>query len=89
VKKKRESEGLMKIKPEHVQAITEFISNIVLKHPKEIEEHAKKVSPMRLRWDVFNRAVPFYSTIRKEIYEYANDEHIDTLLRKIFGHKKK
>lgn len=43
----------------------------------------------RFRWDVLN-AVPFQT--RKDwfnkIYEYANDDHVDTALRKYFGHEK-
>lgn len=44
---------------------------------------------MRFRWDVLF-AVPFEE--RKEwfdlIYPYANDDHVDTALKKYFGHEK-
>lgn len=44
---------------------------------------------IRFRWDVLF-AVP--SEERRDwfdkIYEYANDGHVDTALRKYFGHKK-
>lgn len=76
----------MKIKPEHAAQVSKLIEVLVAENAREIEKHAAKVSPKRLRWDVFNLAVP-YDPLIKKIYEYANDDHIDTLLRQIFKHK--
>ena len=45
----------------------------------------KGLSHMRLRWDVAYRAgLPPW--ICANIYPYANDNHVDTALRSIFGH---
>lgn len=46
---------------------------------------AAKDRAMRYRWDALNasRAVAPLSDLTREIYEYANDEHIDTALRAI------
>ncbi len=48
-----------------------------------VEQYAKSVSPERLRWEVFFNAVLQHPI--RQIYVYANDNHIDTLLRKIFS----
>ena len=46
---------------------------------------AAKDRAMRYRWDALNasRAVAPLSDLTRAIYEYANDEHIDTALRSI------
>lgn len=43
----------------------------------------------RFRWDVLF-AIPFEERRDwfKKVYEYANDDHVDTALRKYFGHEK-
>ncbi len=74
----------MKIHPKHVTEVTDLVSEFVSAHFQEVEEYAKHVSPERLRWDVFRKAVPQH--LISQIYGYANDEHIDTLLRRIFSH---
>lgn len=43
------------------------------------------LSLMRFRWDIFHAAVP--QPWKKKVYEYADDRHIDTALRRLFGHK--
>ncbi len=72
----------MKIKPEHANEVTALISEFISAHSQEVAKRAQSVSPERLRWDVFFVAVPEH--LVSEIYKYAHDDHIDTLLRRIF-----
>lgn len=48
-----------------------------------------QVSLERTRWNILH-LVPNEPRIKwcNEVYEYLNDSHIDTALRKIFGHEK-
>lgn len=75
----------MKIKPEDAEKVTDLISVFIAQNDEAVKRHAAKVSPKRLRWDIYNAAVP-YDPVIKQIYAYANDDHIDTLLRKVFKH---
>lgn len=46
-----------------------------------IKEGKSKDVEMRLRWDAFHAAK--HGGILSALYAYANDEHIDTALKKI------
>lgn len=81
----------MKILPEHVQYIKERLSIVTkdeyYKHLTNVVEGRAGRKPndlaRRLRWDFYYVCVPPKWTC-DNIYPYANDDHIDTLLRKIF-----
>lgn len=38
----------------------------------------------RARWDIYHRYVSH--DLRKQLYVYLNDNHIDSAMRNIFGH---
>ncbi len=73
----------MKIKPEHIEVMFHAIGN-ASKAPTRATYRELGLSAMRWRWDVARSAglTPFFC---KEIYQYANDNHIDTALRSILG----
>lgn len=78
----------MKIKPEHFNKLSKMINGLpekpVLKDYKEA-----RLSNTRFRWDFFwlanqNNKEDMRCLV-KEMYEYMNDDHIDTALKKIVG----
>jgi hypothetical protein len=75
----------MKIKPEHYTILKNAIAPLkehFAKHREAIIVEGKsKDVEMRLRWDAFHAAK--YGGILSDLYAYANDEHIDTALKKI------
>ena len=73
----------MKIKPEHIQ----YIRTAICRDSKTLtlaEYTAMGLTPKRWRWDLLNRA-HITQWICDTIYPYANDEHLDTVLRRITG----
>jgi hypothetical protein len=90
----------MKIKPEHLeqlrQAIDAACGTILPGYAAKIrEEYAAKFKPedkrdaeKRIRWDALwcaqrTKALP--EKFFDEVYKYANDEHLDTALKKVVG----
>jgi hypothetical protein len=77
----------MKIKPEHIEALQ---SLVIPSHSEELHAQYRdaNLSDKRYRWDLLYR-VPYHArvTVIDEIYKYANDTHIDTVLRKITNTK--
>jgi len=75
----------MKIKPEHYTTLKDAIAPLkehFAKHTEAIIAQGKsKDVEKRLRWDAFRAAK--YGGILSALYAYANDEHIDTALKKI------
>jgi hypothetical protein len=77
----------MKIKAEHYRVMLEEIRPLAGKVPTHVEYLKKqgKVQDMnkRIRWDLLwaARLGPWLS--EAGIYDYANDDHIDTALRHI------
>lgn len=39
----------------------------------------------RLRWDLFRASIPNIADLYRDLYEYMNDDHIDTALRNIMA----
>jgi hypothetical protein len=88
----------LKIKPEHCDVIYDSVAKaaeVADARNVTVDDYvAKKMGKnpyMRYRWDLLNAAKIEGNTskwISDNIYPYANDSHIDTLLRRIFGHKK-
>ena len=73
----------MKIKPEHFQYIKAECEKVLKLYPdKQKLYKANGLSDKRFRWDILFCA-KLGDFICKEIYKYANDEHIDTALKKI------
>ena len=83
----------MKLTPEHYCALRDAIDMYAKTYPGSITACADLYrnaghSPMRFRWDVLtaagvrlgSRTAP--GTVN--VYDYANDDHVDTALRKIF-----
>jgi hypothetical protein len=78
----------LKIKPEHYALLQSAISATLAKHPVSRETYLRRgFSPKRFRWDLLYASqidgVPGNLWICREIYPYANDEHIDSALRAI------
>lgn len=73
----------MKLKPQHIEALRAALKPFLNVETEEVYREAG-LSDKRYRWDAFWRAhrqdVAFGDMIR-EIYVYANDDHIDTVLR--------
>ena len=78
----------MKIKPEHYNALKKAITpnRDKIKSHREfiIKEGKAKDVDKRLRWD-FMWAIPrqVRTPIIDEVYKYANDDHLDTVLKRI------
>ena len=80
----------MKIKEEHFNLIQEkfFIARVdIIKHKEYLlsikdKPGAPKDLNKRLRWDVMNKLIGS-KWICDNIYPYANDEHLDTVLKKV------
>jgi hypothetical protein len=75
----------MKVKPEHYEKLKAAIDKI--DREKAARHKALGLGndkDMRFRWDVM-WAIPYKirRDIIDELYEYCNDEHIDTALKKI------
>jgi len=75
----------MKIKPEHIQLIKKAISKSknLLNFSKEYKE--KGQSAMRFRWDTLYTSMNSAESkaFFDAVYTYANDDHIDTVLRNV------
>lgn len=77
----------MKIKPEHYEHIRAAIASL---DPAKVAAHLDylRTDPSvrdlgtRYRWDLLHAAVPS-RWIRDNVYPYANDDHVDTALRRI------
>ena len=74
----------MKIKPEHYQYLSDQVSRAITHMPGLDEYQAAGMSAKRWRWDAL-WAAKISSWIQENIYPYANDDHIDTALRRITG----
>lgn len=82
----------MKIKPEHYAHMRDAISNLVASRRTDVESHASAIrsgldervkdTEKRIRWDLCHaaRLSPF---LCQSVYPYADDNHVDTALRKI------
>ena len=79
----------MKIKQEDYETLSKAIEEVVRNFPIATLEHyaANGLSPMRFRWDCLHKAGQMGylpdGFLCKVLYAYANDDHIDTALRRI------
>lgn len=82
----------MKIKPEHFATMQQKIEAFVAANRDKVLAHREglktdervKDLDKRFRWDL-SRAAVGARWICDEVYSYANDDHIDTALRRIVG----
>lgn len=88
----------MKIKPEHYATLAQHISAYLRDHPAmALEYQAMSLSPKRLRWDAVRMAgIGFGDSVGMTrpdniepshflpLYDYADNDHIDTALRVAF-----
>jgi len=73
----------MKITKDHYEIIENAINKVIMDNPCAYDDYQKKgLSDMRYRWDCL-WAAKLNDFIRDIIYQYANDNNIDTVLRKI------
>jgi hypothetical protein len=79
----------MKISPQDYQELKSLLAPLFpkLAAHREILKQDKRVKDleMRLRWDLYSAAVASTSKgydWQQRVYIYANDEHIDTALRR-------
>lgn len=73
----------MKIKPEHYNHLKNMVTSSRV-FPELMDYRERGLSDMRYRWDcLWSINYADRATWFDEVYEYANDEHIDTALRKI------
>lgn len=90
----------LKIKRKHQENIKPFINTFMISQHELIKEHVKQLRVYeiqgtvkdihkRLRWDIFNCALSPNDKTRffEEVYQYANDTHVDSLLKKLINTK--
>ena len=69
----------MKMKPEHFEVLSEEIGSVLSLMPTLDQYLERGLSPMRWRWDLLWRTGLDVTSW----YNYLNDTHIDTALRRI------
>lgn len=82
----------MKIKPEHYAHMLSAIRTLTESKPEAVKAHVDAIrsgadprvkdAEKRIRWDL-SHASGLTSYICSNVYQYANDDHIDTALRSI------
>lgn len=90
----------LKIKQEHQSLIEPLISCFLTGNQEKIREHIKflrveniqgrvKDMDMRLRWDILQVALSprDREIFFEEVYQYANDDNVDALLKKLIDTK--
>ena len=75
----------MKVSTEHVQYIKQAITPIDIPELRAVYKEAG-LSDKRYRWDLLYRA-KLSQWLSDNIYPYANDDHIDTVLRQLTNTK--
>jgi hypothetical protein len=76
----------MKMKDNDYRQLEAAINKVIESHPGVRENYVSQgLSDMRYRWDLL-WASKFNA---RKFYDYLNDDHIDTALRKITGAKEK
>lgn len=81
----------MKIKPEHIAKLREYLAPFYNKDTQQVYADAG-LSVTRYRWDALWAArrhnMQAVGDLITEIYKYANDTHIDTVLRMLANERK-
>lgn len=75
----------MKMNRDHYNRLTNAVNQVITDHPNALQEYKDKgLSMMRYRWDLYHMACSKDNyNLANEIYQYCNDDNIDTVLRKI------
>lgn len=73
----------MKITPEHAAQIAEFFHKGAALIPPVAEYEQAGMTKRRHAWDALHAAKFHASDTMREVYRYANDNHIDTVLRSL------
>ena len=75
----------MKITQEHYDTMREAINQAIHEYPSIKQQFdTGQISAKRYRWDL-SYAARLTPWICENVYPYANDDHIDTALRRITG----
>jgi len=83
----------MKIKPEHYEKMESVMRKLMADHPDITLEYytSNGCSEKRFRWDCWwaciQNGLIERDFVLKELYDYCNDTHIDTALRRITNTK--
>lgn len=72
----------MKIKPEHFKYLKEAVEPLDTDQRRDVSI-ALNLTDMRYRWDLTYLLPEVSKFIRETLYDYCDDTHIDTALRKI------
>jgi hypothetical protein len=77
----------MKITSEHLERLKSLLEPVIAKYPiSEYRRTNPEFSDTRVRWDYFWASdFPTKNALMNEIYEYANDTHLNTALKAIVG----
>jgi hypothetical protein len=78
----------VKIRNDHYATLRDAIADVIAAHPDAIDTYRRAgLSDKRFRWDCLHAAriegKPSYVFICTELYQYLDDRHIDTALRRI------
>ena len=80
----------MKLKREHYDhikaAVSRLFHEVDLRRDAIVRQGRAKDVEKRLRWDLLFATPGMSRWICDNIYPYANDDHIDTALRRIMSH---
>lgn len=80
----------MKIKSEHYTKLKHMLDEVV---PENFKDHIniyldKNLSLKRFRWDMLSKTdSQELNSWLNEVYDYADDNHIDTVLLKYFNNR--
>lgn len=77
----------MKITPQHYKRLEIAVKEVLKDNPtylKDCEALGDKISPMLVRWNLFHMlSDKDQYALARELWEYCNDDHIDTALKRI------
>lgn len=73
----------LKVKEEHIETLRMLLQPY-LNTQRAAEYAARGMTPRRYRWDALwaaGRKTTLVAAVVREIYEYANDDHLDSVLK--------
>lgn len=71
----------MRMKQQHRELITTTMLEFVEEHREAYDSKAKCTTPMGMMWLLYNKSIPL--SVRDEILEYCDDDHIRTILKRV------
>jgi len=79
----------MKISSEHYKKLESEVKEVLKDNPTYLEDCkalGEKKSSVRVRWNLFHMVCDKdHYTFARTLWEYCNDDHIDTALKRIVG----